>query len=100
MMENCGKTHPILVGSNRTMQLPLGSFFILGESRIQSMVPINGAFCHSTDLLPSGYTTRQSPSGWSESTTSLLYWLYSGVYIYLEFTFPEIIFFVGGIGMF
>ena len=28
--------------------------------RIQSMVPINGAFCHLTDLLPSGYTTRQS----------------------------------------
>ena len=36
---------------------PEGAFLY---SRIQSMVPINGAFCHSTDLLPSGYTTRQS----------------------------------------
>ena len=44
--------------------------------RIQSMVPINGAFCHSTDLSPSGYTTRQSKfilwaqlgwSWWSEA---------------------------------
>ena len=76
VMENCGKTHPIL--SDRSMQLPCSvrgeiywsSFFIY--SRIQSMVPINGAFCHSTDLLPSGYTTRQSPSGCSEMSEAKL----------------------------
>ena len=77
VMENCGKTHPILY-PDRSMQLPcssrLGSSFFIysrGSSRIQSMVPINGAFCHSTDLLPSGYTTRQSFSGLQQLEWSL-----------------------------
>ncbi len=60
VMENCGKTCPILLKIQSNYAIAQRALFYMKSRRIQSMVPINGAFCHSTDLWPSGYTTRQS----------------------------------------